>query len=166
MKIKGALFALSIFVFLSVPVFAHSGKTDDNGGHYSDTGYHYHHGYPAHQHENGYCPYNFDDQTQHKPQHSSDETIYPKVTESPKDTSPSTLSLLVAVIVCSFLFGTPLFATYTLITEVIVRWLLQRCGFNQKLGMSQSTEPRSLEIHLIIGFLISCFFFAKVWICS
>lgn len=44
---------------------AHPGRTDANGGHYdSSTGeYHYHHGYPAHQHTNGICPYDFDDQT-------------------------------------------------------------------------------------------------------
>ena len=39
--------------------FAHSGDTDNNGGHYNrSTGeYHYHHGEPAHQHNNGECPY-------------------------------------------------------------------------------------------------------------
>lgn len=38
---------------------AHPGHTDAAGGHWdSSTGeYHYHHGYPAHQHENGICPY-------------------------------------------------------------------------------------------------------------
>lgn len=43
-----------------VAVFAHPGKTDSDGGHFDrSTGeYHYHHGYPAHQHENGTCPYN------------------------------------------------------------------------------------------------------------
>lgn len=38
----------------------HSGRTDSNGGHWDrkyGTGYHYHHGYPAHQHKNGICPY-------------------------------------------------------------------------------------------------------------
>ena len=34
-----------------------AGRTDSNGGHNSSTGYHYHHGYPAHQHTNGLCPY-------------------------------------------------------------------------------------------------------------
>lgn len=50
---------------LSAPAYAHSGKTDANGGHYDhSTGeYHYHHGYPAHQHTNGICPYDFDDRT-------------------------------------------------------------------------------------------------------
>ena len=33
--------------------------TDSNGGHYDrqNGGYHYHHGYPAHDHPNGVCPY-------------------------------------------------------------------------------------------------------------
>ena len=54
-------------------VSSHSGKTDSHGGHVnSSTGeYHYHHGYPAHQHYdmNGDgiidCPYDFDDKTSH-----------------------------------------------------------------------------------------------------
>ena len=52
---------LIIVLLTSFPtiLLAHSGKTDSNGGHYdSSTGeYHYHHGYPAHQHPNGICPY-------------------------------------------------------------------------------------------------------------
>ena len=46
-------------VLCSFPVFAHSGRTDANGGHYDrSTGeYHYHHGYSAHQHPGGVCPY-------------------------------------------------------------------------------------------------------------
>lgn len=44
---------------------AHPGRTDANGGHYDrKTGeYHYHHGYPTHQHTDGVCPYDFDDRT-------------------------------------------------------------------------------------------------------
>lgn len=58
------LVPLLALVCLSV-VFAHPGKTDADGGHYNrSTGeYHYHHGYPEHQHPNGECPYDFDDQT-------------------------------------------------------------------------------------------------------
>lgn len=53
------------FLFLTLlcaGASAHSGRTDSSGGHYDNsTGeYHYHHGYPAHQHENGVCPYDFD----------------------------------------------------------------------------------------------------------
>lgn len=70
-KALGFCFAFSIAITgisLSVPdacpvVSAHSGRTDASGGHHdyknkSGLGsYHYHHGYPAHLHENGICPY-------------------------------------------------------------------------------------------------------------
>lgn len=71
MKFKWVTCLLLVVVLLTYPVFAHSGRTDANGGHYdTSTGeYHYHHGYPPHQHYdmNGDgivdCPYEFDDQT-------------------------------------------------------------------------------------------------------
>lgn len=49
--------------FSSFVSFAHSGRTDSNGGHHdyknkSGLGdYHYHHGMGPHLHENGVCPY-------------------------------------------------------------------------------------------------------------
>lgn len=49
--------------------FAHQGRTDDAGGHHdydneSNLGsYHYHHGYEAHLHTDGICPYDYDDTT-------------------------------------------------------------------------------------------------------
>lgn len=51
---------------ISFSVYAHPGRTDSSGGHYDrSTGeYHYHHGYPAHQHPNGICPYESDIQTE------------------------------------------------------------------------------------------------------
>lgn len=63
--------AFLIVLLLIFSVSAHPGKTDSNGGHRdSSTGeYHYHHGYPAHQHTDldgdgkKDCPYHFDDQT-------------------------------------------------------------------------------------------------------
>ena len=59
--------------FAALSVRAHPGRTDGSGGHTNhDTGeYHYHHGYPAHDHYDmdgdGVldCPYNFDDKTDH-----------------------------------------------------------------------------------------------------
>lgn len=52
-----------IFLVFNSLIFAHSGNTDSNGGHFDNsTGkYHYHHGYPAHQHIDGECPYDFED---------------------------------------------------------------------------------------------------------
>ena len=51
--------ALLFAAFFCTTVLAHSGGTDANGGHYDRTTgeYHYHLGYPAHQHEGGVCPY-------------------------------------------------------------------------------------------------------------
>lgn len=57
--------------FLIFSASAHSGRTDADGGHVdSESGeYHYHHGYPAHDHYDMDgdgtidCPYDFDDQT-------------------------------------------------------------------------------------------------------
>ena len=55
------LLMLSTFITVS----AHSGRTDGSGGHYDSSAgeYHYHHGHPAHQHTNGECPYDYDDDT-------------------------------------------------------------------------------------------------------
>ena len=50
--------ALTVMLIkLCVQVSVHPGNTDSNGGHYNRaTGtYHYHHGRPAHQHNNGEC---------------------------------------------------------------------------------------------------------------
>lgn len=61
------ILSLCLIHLLPVISYAHSGRTDANGGHYNrSTGeYHYHHGYPAHQHTNGVCPYDFKDKTNH-----------------------------------------------------------------------------------------------------
>lgn len=70
---KCSIISLFLALILCVPISAgaHAGDTDASGGHYDhSTGeYHYHHGYPAHQHYDmdgdGFrdCPYDFDDQT-------------------------------------------------------------------------------------------------------
>ena len=95
---------LIIFVFsivllvplLSSVAYAHPGKTDGNGGHYdrdSDE-YHYHHGYPAHSHTSGECPYNFDDKTGHNSNSSNtNDSNNNKTIKNTKDKS-SSVSLL------------------------------------------------------------------------
>ena len=58
-KISLILMSIVIIILGScVAVFAHPGKTDSNGGHFDRSTGEY--GYPAHQHENGTCPYDFD----------------------------------------------------------------------------------------------------------
>lgn len=62
---KAMRYSISVLVFICLVLSisfvssAHSGRTDSAGGHYDrSTGeYHYHHGYSAHQHPNGVCPY-------------------------------------------------------------------------------------------------------------
>ena len=58
-----SIFLLTIATCLSI--FTHPGRTEGDGGHYnrSTEEYHYHHGYPEHQHRNGVCPYNYEDDT-------------------------------------------------------------------------------------------------------
>lgn len=66
MKKKSLLIIFLILLLIpSIITYAHPGRTDSDGGHTnSSTGsYHYHHGYSAHQHTNGKCPYAFDDKT-------------------------------------------------------------------------------------------------------
>lgn len=54
---------LILLLVVSAVIFGHSGRTDSNGGHKDNKNksglgpYHYHHGYPAHLHKNGVCPY-------------------------------------------------------------------------------------------------------------
>lgn len=59
MNRKKIIAVLALLSLLTPLASAHPGHTDAAGGHWdSSTGeYHYHHGYPAHQHENGICPY-------------------------------------------------------------------------------------------------------------
>jgi len=62
---------VALLFMLAITAAAHPGSTDEDGGHVDrSTGeYHYHHGYPAHEHydmnHDGRvdCPYDFDDQT-------------------------------------------------------------------------------------------------------
>lgn len=68
-RLFAALVLVCIFTYLPMTVYAHGGGTDQYGGHHdynnvSGLGdYHYHHGFPAHLHENGVCPYDYVDLT-------------------------------------------------------------------------------------------------------
>lgn len=94
---------LLIAVFCCPSVYAHPGKTDSDGGHFdSNTGeYHYHHGYPAHEHRDidgdGIldCPYAFIDNTNHDTENyhsgssASDNLDYNDIERIPFGEDPS-----------------------------------------------------------------------------
>ena len=64
LKIKFIVLIIFIISLLTTVItYGHPGRTDSNGGHtnHSTGEYHYHHGYSAHQHPNGVCPYEFND---------------------------------------------------------------------------------------------------------
>lgn len=77
---KRFLFVLCLFLALAVCAYAHPGNTDSKGGHYNRTTgeYHYHHGNPAHQHVNGFCPY---------------ATVTPTPRATPKPTPKATVKI-------------------------------------------------------------------------
>lgn len=63
-KILTILLITLSLISININLFAHSGRTDSNGGHKDNQNksglgsYHYHcGGYPAHLHSNGVCPY-------------------------------------------------------------------------------------------------------------
>lgn len=129
---KRILLILALFLYLSATAIAHPGKTDANGGHYDhDTGqYHYHHGYEAHQHTGGACPYDFDDKTGENSGSpssgtgsasnsglASDPTSVPERTND----SESTLSLIWRI-VSIILFGPPMlfFAFLFFVVPILV----------------------------------------------
>lgn len=90
---------LSLFLSLAciagagttLTVSAHSGRTDAYGGHHdyknkSGLGsYHYHHGYPAHLHEGGICPYDVPSEPVSQPQLPPQPAVpvIPEVPETP-----------------------------------------------------------------------------------
>ena len=81
MRLLKPLITFALCLSLPVVAFAHSGKTDSDGGHYDrSTGeYHYHHGYSAHQHHDMDgdgdldCPYEFEDKTDHQPNSQTEQ---------------------------------------------------------------------------------------------
>lgn len=63
MKKVLAILTMLLVLFVPALTLAHSGRTDSSGGHRDNRNasglgsYHYHHGYPAHLHTGGVCPY-------------------------------------------------------------------------------------------------------------
>lgn len=121
------LCAVAIFS-IPITVFAHPGKTDEYGGHYDwKTGeYHYHHGYPAHQHIDGYCPYDYDDQTDHSNHGSgiSNSTQEKHYSSSTTETETKKELTFFETIICSLaisaLFLGPLVVNVMILVRIMI----------------------------------------------
>ena len=133
--------------FLSTVAYAHPGRTDGNGGHFDrDSGeYHYHHGYPAHSHTNGECPYDFDDKTNHTPNNSNshnsndnktldssnnsnnkDDPTEPQKTQSKTPIWKNIVGISFGALICSPLILSILFFMYYRIILPVVEWVKKR----------------------------------------
>lgn len=95
--------ALVVALLLPSPALAHGGATDSNGGHmdHSTGEYHYHHGYEAHQHTDGVCPYDFDDQTDHSSGSSSSNSS----SSSDSSCEPEWIRYEYSPLFCEFLYN-------------------------------------------------------------
>ena len=92
-KLISIFFTLIICIIsINTSLYAHSGRTDSNGGHKDNKNksglgsYHYHcGGHPAHLHTNGICPYSTSS--------SSSTTKTTTTTTTPKTTTPTTIDV-------------------------------------------------------------------------
>lgn len=113
-KILTILTILFLFSLLPLSIHAHSGGTDASGGHNGPSGYHYHHGYPAHSHVGG-CPYDYDDKTGSTSGSSSGNTSYSKnnyastYSEDDNDNTAAWIVIATSVAVGIILFCVDLF---------------------------------------------------------
>ena len=102
---KKIIVMVAVLLAFCLTSYAHSGKTDSNGGHYNrSTGeYHYHHGYSAHQHPDGICPYSNKEKTNQVKFDDVPNTTSPKQTDPVTDKNDTYLIVFVAMF-CGALF--------------------------------------------------------------
>lgn len=98
-KIIFILVTILSVVLIGITSFAHSGRTDANGGHRDNKNksglgsYHYHcGGYPAHLHPNGVCPYTSSSSSSSSSTSSSSSSSSSKSTTSSSSSSSSSKS--------------------------------------------------------------------------
>lgn len=134
---KKTLIIFTILAIVVTTASAHSGKTDSSGDHYNHSNgqYHYHHGYPAHQHTNGACPYDFDDQTNHvssgsntliavspTPQPTVEPTTEPTTEPTSTQNNVSVVGSVILILLVAFSIVTGIIAkkkTNNIIPEVL-----------------------------------------------
>lgn len=168
--IKITLSVALCILLLPIVASAHAGRTDSSGGHRDkSTGeYHYHHGYPAHNHYDmdgdgiRDCPYDFADKTNHNnssnnSSNSSNKTnnstsISENKTEKAKN--KITFGKVVEVVLLSILLSLmTLHLLYIVlgVISIIIVWFAEKCF---KVSIEESIQKRIFHILLIIGLVI------------
>lgn len=153
-------------LLLSIVVSAHSGATDSNGGHYDhSTGeYHYHHGYPAHDHYDmdgdgvKDCPYNFDNQTNNNSSNNSsnEENNSSSITENNTKKPKNKITFGKVAEIVFLLIPLSLLTLHTLyivlgFISIIIAWFAEKYF---KARIEESVRNRILHILLIIGLVV------------
>lgn len=142
MKKAAVWFAALFFIVvcLCFAASAHTGGTDSHGGHYvgGSGEYHYHHGYSAHQHINGACPYDFDDKTGDNSGSSGNaktkQQDKPATTHSTEETKsdekkPGKLTITVCLAFLGTFLGAPL--AFGLVFQFFF-WIWVLLGFEKR----------------------------------
>lgn len=144
-KILILLTALLVISLVTIMAFAHPGRTDSNGGHtdHSTGEYHYHHGYPAHQHIGGRCPYDYEDRTDSGSSSSSGSGSYESSYSSSQSDEDSIkwLAIVIGAVSVTFICAGVLFANREI--------------FNK---LSETVGKILIGVWLLIAFIaIACF---------
>lgn len=141
------LWIIAVVLSLTTVVYAHPGRTDENGGHYNrSTGeYHYHHGYSEHQHYDMDgdgdvdCPYDFEEPTEatvrrYDFDNSSKQSS--KTSKSNSNSSNTVTYIIMAVIFCPILYLYVALPVAALISETLfqlfVNLFLHGKSYNEK----------------------------------
>lgn len=144
------MFVALIVSFSLITAFAHGGRTDDNGGHYDqDTGeYHYHHGYSAHQHSNGECPYDYKNNVTERENTTKQR--------SPRNSSrKDDISLSLFVKISPFYNWSIIDAIHLLCTFVVVLLLLWLFSKDFKRKEIESITVFIIDLLLLVAFSLS-----------
>lgn len=152
------LFFVTFFTIVS----AHPGRTDSNGGHtdHSTGKYHYHHGYPAHQHYdmdgNGTkdCPYEYKDKTDTSSH--SNSTSYNDVSDITIGDVLKIILSLIPITLCS------LFASYIVCIGLYMVLLLIFEGILKR-SLNEEKTKKSLTIVGIVLAIIGDVFWL-IWL--
>lgn len=138
------LIAFLLIVLIVTPciALAHPGGTDSEGGHtdHSTGEYHYHHGYPAHEHKDmdgdgkKDCPYDFKDATDHRTgssnSNSSNKTTSKPSTATTASKKPAATKTSVFEIVVAILINAIWIVPISY--ELISAWIADRKRKNKK----------------------------------